>query len=131
MNRFLSEIQEKYTKLAKIVKISISFNRLVFPMNFNQKSTLDTTLSVKQPVTFTKHNEARPSVKQPVTFTKHNKVRPSVKQPVTPKMPNIQDSFRSTPTMKSPISQIKGGVKKLKTHTRNYFFHISPIPQTK
>ena len=35
MNRFLSEIQEKYTKLANIVKISISFNRLVFPMNFN------------------------------------------------------------------------------------------------
>ena len=35
MNRFLSEIPEKYTKLAKIVKISISFNRLVFPMNFN------------------------------------------------------------------------------------------------
>ena len=35
MNRFLSEIQEKYTKLAKRVKISISFNRSVFPMNFN------------------------------------------------------------------------------------------------
>ena len=28
-------------KLAKIVKISISFNRLVFPVNFNWKSTLD------------------------------------------------------------------------------------------
>ena len=36
MSRFLSEIQEKYTKWAKIVKISISFNRLVFPLNFNR-----------------------------------------------------------------------------------------------
>ena len=35
MIRFLSEIQGKYTKLAKIVKISISFNRLVFPMKIN------------------------------------------------------------------------------------------------
>ena len=35
MIRFLSEIQGKYTKLAKIVKISISFNRLVFPVKFN------------------------------------------------------------------------------------------------
>ena len=48
--------------------------------------------------------------------------RPSVTQPVTPKMPNVQDSFRSTQTMKSPISQIKGGVKKLETHTRKLFF---------
>ena len=38
MSRFLSEIQEKYTKWAKIVKISISFNRLVFPLNFNRFS---------------------------------------------------------------------------------------------
>ena len=30
MNRFLSEIQGKYTELVQIVKISISFNRLVF-----------------------------------------------------------------------------------------------------
>ena len=81
--------------------------------------------SVKQPVTFTKNNEARPSVKQPVTFTKNNKARPSVTQHVTPKMPNIQDSFRSTQTMKSPISQIKGGVKKLETHKKVIFstFH--------
>ena len=35
MNRFLSEIQGKYMKLAKIVKISISFNRLVFPAILN------------------------------------------------------------------------------------------------
>ena len=38
MNRFLSEIQEKYPKLAKIVKISILFNRLVFPLSFNRFS---------------------------------------------------------------------------------------------
>ena len=36
MIRFLSEILKKYTKLAKIVKISEIFNRLVFPLNFNQ-----------------------------------------------------------------------------------------------
>ena len=49
-------------------------------------------------------------------------MRPSVKQHVTPKTPNVQDSFRSTQTMKSPISQIKGGVKKLETQTRKLFF---------
>ena len=41
MNRFLSEIQGKYTELVQIVKISISFNRLVFPvifMKFNRFS---------------------------------------------------------------------------------------------
>ena len=35
MIRFLSEILKKHTKLAKIVKISEIFNRLVFPLNFN------------------------------------------------------------------------------------------------
>ena len=38
MNRFLSEIQGKYTELVQIVKISISFKRLVFPMKFHQFS---------------------------------------------------------------------------------------------
>ena len=41
MSRFLSEIQEKYTELVQVVKISISFNQLVFPvifMKFNQFS---------------------------------------------------------------------------------------------
>ena len=66
--------------------------------------------------------EAGLSVKQPVTFTKNNEVRLSVTHHVTPKMPNIQDLFRSTQTIKSPISQIKGGVKKLETHTRKLFF---------
>ena len=43
MIRFLSEIQGKHMKLAKIVKISISFNRLVLPLKFNRFS---------QPLTF-------------------------------------------------------------------------------
>ena len=41
MNRFLSEIQGKYTKLTKIVKISICFNRLVFPVNLTDSQPLD------------------------------------------------------------------------------------------
>ena len=36
MIRFLSGKLKKHTKLAKIVKISIFVNRLVFPMNFNR-----------------------------------------------------------------------------------------------
>ena len=42
MSRFLSEIQGKYTKLAKIIKISISFNRLAFPANLTESQPLDT-----------------------------------------------------------------------------------------
>ena len=38
---FLSEIQGKYTKLAKTIKISISFNQLVFPVKFNRLVNLD------------------------------------------------------------------------------------------
>ena len=38
MIRFLSGKLKKHMKLAKIVKISIFVNRLVFPMNFNQFS---------------------------------------------------------------------------------------------
>ena len=38
MIRFLSGKLKKHTKLAKIVKISIPANRLVFPMNFNRFS---------------------------------------------------------------------------------------------
>ena len=38
MIRFLSVKLKKHTKLAKIVKISIFVNRLVFPMNFNRFS---------------------------------------------------------------------------------------------
>ena len=90
--------------------------------------------SVKQSVTLMKHDEAKPCVKLSVTLTKHNEAKPSVKQSVTPKMPNVQDWFRSTPAnikdgnkkistpMKSLINHIKGGVKKLKTHTTKFFF---------
>ena len=47
MIRFLLEIQGKYKKLAKIVKISISFNRLVFPLKFNRFSQpLTLTVSI-------------------------------------------------------------------------------------
>ena len=38
MIRFLSEILKKHAKLAKIVKISEIFNRLVFPLSFNRFS---------------------------------------------------------------------------------------------
>ena len=38
MIRFLSGKLKKHTKLAKIVKISIFVNRLVFPVNFNRFS---------------------------------------------------------------------------------------------
>ena len=38
MIRFLSGKLKKHTKLAKIVKINIFVNRLVFPMNFNRFS---------------------------------------------------------------------------------------------
>ena len=38
MIRFLSGKLKKHMKLAKIVKISIFVNRLVFPMNFNRFS---------------------------------------------------------------------------------------------
>ena len=36
MIRFPSRKLKKHTKLAKIVKISEIFNRLVFPLNFNR-----------------------------------------------------------------------------------------------
>ena len=52
MIRFLSGKLKKHTKLAKIVKISIFVNRLVFPMNFNRFSHPMTVMfaqvSVKQ-----------------------------------------------------------------------------------
>ena len=46
MIRFLSGKLKKYTKLAKIVKISIFVNWLVFPMNFNWFTALFTKPSV-------------------------------------------------------------------------------------
>ena len=36
-------------KLAKTVKVIIFFNRLVFPVNFNRKSTLDTDIDILSP----------------------------------------------------------------------------------
>ena len=46
MIRFLSGKLKKHMKLAKIVKISEIFNRLVFPLNFNRFC---------HPITFTDH----------------------------------------------------------------------------
>ena len=53
MIRFLSGKLKKHTKLAKIVKISEIFNRLVFPLNFNRfchpmTKTMRNTFSSKQ-----------------------------------------------------------------------------------
>ena len=51
MIRFLSGKLKKHMKLAKIVKISIFVNRLVFPMNFNRFSH-PMTLSSSETFTF-------------------------------------------------------------------------------
>ena len=84
--------------------------------------------SVKQSVTPAKQDQ--PSVKQSVTPAKQD--QPSVKQSVTQNMINDKESFTQTPTshastkhnkkkkiiltpMKSPITQIKGGIKKTAT----------------
>ena len=52
MIRFLSGKLKKHMKLAKIVKISIFVNRLVFPMNFNQFSHPMTVITGKMKPTF-------------------------------------------------------------------------------
>ena len=65
-------------------------------------------------------------------------VKPSVKQSVTQNMTNEKESFTPTPTsptrtqcngkkiiitpVNSPITQIKGGIKKIKPHKRKFFF---------
>ena len=48
MIRFLSGKLKKHTKLAKIVKISIFVNRLVFPMNFNQFNRFSHPITVTE-----------------------------------------------------------------------------------
>ena len=87
-------------------------------------------------VTPTKQDQ--PSVKQSVTPAKQD--QPSVKQSVTPANTiNDKESFTQTPTshastkhnkkkkiiltpMKSPITQIKGGIKKLQQQKRKFLF---------
>ena len=83
----------------------------------------------------------QPSVKQSVTPAKQD--QPSVKQSVTQNTINDKESFTQKPTshastkhnkkkkiiltpMKSPITQIKGGIKKNCNHRKeNSFFKIS------
>ena len=91
--------------------------------------------SVKQSVTPAKQDQ--PSVKQSVTPTKQD--QPSVKQSVTQNTINVKESFTQKPTshastkhnkkkkiiltpMKSPITQIKGGIKKLQPQKRKFLF---------
>ena len=91
--------------------------------------------SVKQSVTPTKQDQ--PSVKQSVTPAKQD--QPSVKQSVTQNTINDKELFTQKPTshastkhnkkkkiiltpMKSPITQIKGGIKKLQPQKRKFLF---------
>ena len=78
-------------------------------------------------------------VKQSVTPVKQDRATLSVKQSVTRNTVNDKESFTCTPTnttynkkkkiiitpMKSPITQIKGGIKKLQLHKRKFFFQLS------
>ena len=87
------------------------------------------TLSVKQSVTPMKQDQVTPSVKQSVTPMKQDQATPFVKQSVTQNTVNDKESFTRTPAstkhnkikkiiltpMKSPITQIKGGIKKTAT----------------
>ena len=99
------------------------------------------TLSVKQSVTPAKQDQATLSVKQSVTPAKQDQVTLSVKQSATWNTVNDKESFTCMPTnttynkkkitltpIKSPITQIKGGIKKLQPHKRKFFFNF---PQTR
>ena len=101
----------------------------------------DVTLFVKQSVTPAIHGRVTLSVKQSVTPAKQDQVTLSVKQSVIRNTVNDKESFTRTPTnttynkkkitltpMKSPITQIKGGIKKLQLHKRKFFFQL---PQTR
>ena len=98
----------------------------------------EVTLSVKQSVTPTKQDQVTLSVKQSVTPTKQDQMILSVKQSVTWNTVNDKESFtrmltnttynkkkiRLTPII-SPITQLKGGIKKLQPHKRKFFFQLS------
>ena len=119
-----SEIHEKQDQATPSVKQSVT------PAKQDQA-----TPSVKQSVTPVKQDQATLSVKQSVTPAKQDQATPSVKQSVTQNMINDKESF--TPTtmstqynrkkiiitpVNSPITQIKGGIKKIKPHKRKFFF---------
>ena len=82
--------------------------------------------------------EATLSVKQSVTLAKQDQATLSVKQSVTRNTVNDKESFTRTPTnttynkkkirltpMISPITQLKGGIKKPQPHKRKFFFQLS------
>ena len=83
-----------------------------------------------------KQDQATPSLKQSVTPVKQDQATPSVKQSVTQNMVNDKESFTCMPEstkhnkkkkiiltpMKSPITQIKGGIKKLHLQKRKFLF---------
>ena len=112
--------------------------RRVSPDSESSKSVTPTKQdqpSVKQSVTPVKQDQ--PSVKQSVTPAKQD--QPSVKQSVTQNMINDKESFTQKPTshastkhnkkkkiiltpIKSPITQIKGGIKKLQPQKRKFLF---------
>ena len=96
------------------------------------------TLSVKQSVTPAKQDQVTLSVKQSVTPVKQDQATLSVKQSVTRNTVNDKESFTRTPTnatynkkkirltpMISPITQLKGGIKKPQPHKRKFFFQLS------
>ena len=85
-----------------------------------------------------KKQEVTLSVKQSVTPTKQDQATLSVKQSVTRNTVNDKESFTHTPTnttynkkkirltpMISPITQLKGGIKKPQPHKRKFFFQLS------
>jgi len=82
--------------------------------------------------------EATLSVKQSVTPVKQDQATLSVKQSVTRNMVNDKELFTRTSTnttynkkkirltpMISPITQLKGGIKKPQPHKRKFFFQLS------
>ena len=114
-------------------EVTLSVKQSVTPVKQDQ-----VTLSLKQSVTPAKQDQVTLSVKQSVTPTKQDQATLSVKQSVTQNMVNDKESFTRTPTnttlnkkkirltpMISPITQIKGGIKKLQPHKRKFFFQLS------
>ena len=121
------------SKKHKKQEATLSVKQSVTPVKQDQ-----VTLSVKQSVTPAKQDQATLSVKQSVTPVKQDQATLSVKQSVTQNMVNDKESFTCMPTnttynkkkirltpMISPITQIKGGIKKLQPHKRKFFFQLS------
>ena len=95
----------------------------------------EVTLSVKQFVTPAKKDQVTLSVKRSVTPAKQDQATLSVKQSVTRNTVNDKESFTHMPTnttynkkkirltpMISPITQLKGGIKKNTTTQKKILF---------